>query len=276
MKAIALVVFLSVFGQSFDDEDPVKLSLAMDGQKALEIATKAYLVDNGWGGHSTSVKMRITNHKGRARERSFIAKALEIAGDGDMLLTIFSEPRDISGAFFLTHAHIGREDDMWMFLPAAGRLRKIVGAMQGQSYFGSHLSYENVTSHKFDEYGYTLFKPSDLQNDFLCSVINRTPKYADSGYSSQNVWIDQDEHLTHRIDCYERDRNGKEERTKKIELFEYKSYITPNGNFWRAGYILVTEYEDDKPTGAKTEIWQTNHQFPTNLIQRDFDPDRLK
>lgn len=54
-----------------------------------------------------------------------------------------SEPRDLSGSSYLVLERDAR-DDMFMYLPAVQRVRRIVGNMKSKPLWGTDLSYEDV------------------------------------------------------------------------------------------------------------------------------------
>lgn len=75
----------------------------------------------------------------------------------DERLMKFTAPADIAGSGFLQVSVSGR-DDTFVYLPALGRTRRIAGGQQGESFFGSDFSYEDITGIEPDDYTHTLLE----------------------------------------------------------------------------------------------------------------------
>lgn len=68
----------------------------------------------------------------------------EAQGEGRFgLMLQVNQPADLAGARYLLLERAGR-DDMYVYLPAVGRTRRIIGSMRGQPLWGTEFSYEDI------------------------------------------------------------------------------------------------------------------------------------
>lgn len=235
-------------------------------QRGLEIAEEADRRDRGFGDSVTEIVMRLISDDGRINERRLTWQTLESPDpqDGDRSLAVFHEPRDIAGTAFLTHTHINDEDDQWLYLPALKRVRRIASVNKTSAFVGSELAYEDLLSDEVEKFDYRWFRDEACGNE-TCFVLERRPRYEDSGYSRQLLWMDQGEYRVHRIDYY--DLDGMLEKT--LTLTDYRVYL---GRYWRAHEYLMENHQTEK----RTVLSFGPYEFQTGLTDGDFDPSALR
>lgn len=102
----------------------------------------------------TTMRMKLFDRHGRARERALTM--ISLRGDGDRLLIRFTFPNDIRGTGFLVWEHPDSDDERFLYLPALGRVRRIAGAETQESFVGSDFTYEDIGGREFDDYTYTI------------------------------------------------------------------------------------------------------------------------
>jgi Outer membrane lipoprotein-sorting protein len=82
--------------------------------------------------------MRRSDRQGRVRERSLVVSALQESGDrGDRVLVRFTGPGDIKGTGLLVWEYPAADDERALYLPALGRVQRIVGSEKQESFVGS-------------------------------------------------------------------------------------------------------------------------------------------
>lgn len=149
-------------------------------------------------------RMIIANAQGQQRTREIQAWNKRSPG-GDNMLIRFLAPADVSGTSFLMTG-----DDMWLYLPALGKVRRIAGHARKGSFMGSDLSYEDMES-----LGSTGFS-SDYTARLLGSgesggeavyVLELLPKAPETTYQKLNLWVSQGTFLPRQIEYY--DNGGK-------------------------------------------------------------------
>ena len=90
-----------------------------------------------------------------------LSRQLPMWADGeDRRLIKFTAPADIAGSGFLQIEDEGGTQTL-VYLPALGRTRRIAGGQQGESFFGSDFSYEDITGIEPEDYTHTLLDVKD-------------------------------------------------------------------------------------------------------------------
>lgn len=101
--------------------------------------------------------MTITTAGGQTLTREMQTWA---AGDAERLIK-FTAPADIAGSGFLTVTHEDGREERLVYLPALDRVRRIAGGQQGDAFFGSDFSYEDITGIDPDDYMQHLLEVRD-------------------------------------------------------------------------------------------------------------------
>lgn len=229
------------------------------------IAEEASRRDAGFGDSVAEITMTLTSADGRVRQRRLTWRMLEVPAkaEGDKSLVVFHEPRDIEGTAFLSVTNIGEPDDQWLYLPALKRVKRIAAANRSGSFMGSEFTYEDLLSDEVEKFDYRWLRdePCALGD---CFVLARRPRYPDSGYSRQIVWIDKGEYRTVKIDFYDLDG----ELQKTLTFADYRQYL---GRFWRAQELTMVNYQTQKQTLLSFD----DYELDTGLTDQDFDPSAL-
>ncbi len=256
MNKICLLVILSFISNS-------AYALTAE-EKGLEIITELNKRDTGFADSKATLKMRLTNRAGDESIRLLKMKTLEVTGDGDKTLIIFSSPRDIKGTAFLSFTHALVADEQWLYLPALKRVKRISSSNKSGPFLGSEYAFEDLTSFEVAKYDYKYLR-DEVVEGITCFVIELFPKYEHSGYTRQIVWVDQDRYIVIKVDYYDRKKS-----LLKTQLFkDYQQYLN---QYWRAGEQLMTNFQNGKSTAL---LWE-NYQFGLGLTERDFDKNTLK
>lgn len=235
-------------------------------QRGREIAEESARRDVGFGDTVTELTMTLSNAEGRQRMRRLTWQTLEARGigEGDRSLTVFHEPRDIEGTAFLSYTHIDRDDDQWLYLPALKRVKRIASTNKSSAFVGSEFAYEDLLSDEVEKFDYQWLEDSAC-GVWQCFVVERRPRYANSGYTRQVVWIDQHEFRPVNIDYYDR----KDRLKKTLALEDYRRYLD---RYWRAHVMRMNNHQTQKTTVLSF----SDFEFQTGLTERDFDPSVLR
>ncbi len=235
-------------------------------EKGREVATELSRRDEGFGDTTAELKMELVNAEGRSRTRKLRWKTLEVLepGEGDKSLTIFQEPRDVEGTAFLSYTHIEGDDDQWLYLPSLKRVKRIAAANKSSAFVGSEFAYEDLLSDELERFDY-LWLRDEACGNWQCSVVERRPRYQNSGYSRQIIWIDRNEYRPIRITYYDL----KNRLLKTLTFQDYRQYLE---RFWRAQVMRMENHQTKKTT----VLTFSDYQFQTGLTPRDFEPDALR
>jgi len=234
--------------------------------KGLEIAKEIDHRDIGFGDSRTELEMQLTNRHGEKSVRKLRIATLENPDPdaGDKSLTVFSYPRDIKGTAFLSYTKILAPDDQWLYLPALKRVKRISSANKSGPFVGSEFAYEDIVSFEVGKYSYKWIRDEDC-GAVQCFVVERFPKYENSGYTRQVVWVDKKEYRIQKVDFYDR----KETLLKTLVQSDFKQYL---GKYWRPLKMVMKNVQ----TGKATQLAFAPYQFRVNVNENDFTPNRLK
>lgn len=256
MNNVLLAVFLMVTWSV--------LSAETAEEKGLSISQEAQRRDSGWSDLKATMMMVLRNSRGEESSRLLETRSLEVLGDGDKSLTIFSYPADIRGTAFLSHTHPTRPDEQWLYLPALKRIKRISSSNKSGPFMGSEFAYEDLASQEVEKYSYRYLRNVTYQGKEHF-VIERYPQYKRSGYKRQLVWLDVENYRVTKIEFYDR----KNSLLKVLTFHGYAQYL---GRFWRANEMRMENLQTGKSTVLR---WQ-EYTFQSGLTDRDFDRNVLK
>lgn len=140
--------------------------------------------------------------KGKSRKVNRLEIMRTDDGKGTVCqLVEFLAPADVRGTKFLSITTPGEEDQMWLYLPAVGRERRIAGSAASGKFMGTDFTFEEITaSAKMWE----PYKPERMADETLegrkCYVLKLTPQSSDCLYGAVILWIWQEELLPIRIE----------------------------------------------------------------------------
>lgn len=150
-------------------------------------------------GSEAVVSMTIVNAQGQTRERRLsLATKLYDGGKTEKRIYRFSSPADVDGTGVLVFDYEREADDVWVYLPALRKTRRIVSAQRSESFMGSEFAYADLNVPSLEDYDYKL-SGEDRVGAERCWVIDVLPKTSDTakseGYSHKTYWVSQDKHV---------------------------------------------------------------------------------
>ena len=174
-------------------------------ERGLAIALAADQRDSGWQDNASAMRMLLRNRSGAESTRQLRRQALETdeEGAGDKSILVFDAPRDIQGTALLSHTRILEADHQWLYLPALKRVKRISSGNKSGPFVGSEFAYEDLVSQEVKKYDYRFIR-EEACGDLTCAVVERYPRYKNSGYRRQIVWWDTEEFRIQRIQFYDR------------------------------------------------------------------------
>ncbi len=235
-----------------------------DEQKGLQIIEEVDRRDTGFEDNIAELEMVLNNRQGDHSVRKLKMKTLEVIGDGDKSLSIFSTPRDVKGTAFLSFTHALEPDEQWLYLPALKRVKRISSSNKSGPFLGSEFAYEDLTSFEVPKFKYKYLR-DEVVDGIDSFVIETYPQYEHSGYTRQIVWVDKQRYIPIKIDYYDR-------KNDLLKTLTYKNYQQYLGQFWRAAEMAMQNHQTGKSTVL---LWQ-EYKFKNGFSDRDFDRNTLK
>ncbi|CAA6809844.1 MAG: Outer membrane lipoprotein-sorting protein [uncultured Sulfurovum sp.] len=229
----------------------------------MEIAEKSDKVTDGFGSSIAKTEMVLINASGQKSTRQLEMKTLE-GDNGDKSISTFLTPADVKGTKTLTHEHVERDDDQWLYLPALKRVKRIASSNKSGSFMGSEFSYEDIGNQNYNKFTYG-DKVEEVELDGeACYKGERIPKDKNSGYTKQVSWVSKDKFLLKQVEYYDR----KSELLKTAVFSDYKQIE----GIWRVGKIVMRNHQNDK----STELTWKEEKLKVGLTAKEFNKRVLK
>ena len=118
----------------------------------------------------------------------------------------FNDPPDVAGTGLLQIEHGDADDDLWIYLPALRKARRLVASNKKDSFVGSDFSYGDISLPKVDRYHHVL-RGTEVLDGATCHVVESTPASDvvrnNSGYSRKVTWVRADNFLEAKVEYYD-------------------------------------------------------------------------
>lgn len=180
---------------------------------------------------SALVTLSITDKSGATRIRTNTIVSKKYSDGTEKRLLRFQSPAEVQGTTILIHDYRDRQDDMWIYLPALKRVRRIVSSEKGKSFMGSEFTNADISSPPSADF---INKHSGGSGENGVWIIESTPATAalenDYGYARRVSVFDKKSLQLNRIDFFD-DNNA---NVKTIEVVA----VEQTGN---AGNYMIKE-----------------------------------
>jgi outer membrane lipoprotein-sorting protein len=179
-------------------------------------------------GSEAVIKMTVLGEGGQAREREIsMATKLYDGGKTEKRIYRFLSPADVQGTGILVYDYETKPDDVWIYLPALRKTRRVVTNQRAQSFMGSEFSYGDLNIPSLDDFNYTLVK-EEASGGEPCYVIDLVPKSKEiaeaEGYSKKTYWVSKAKMAVVRGLYYDKDgKLLKELIAQDIKLLDPKN-----------------------------------------------------
>jgi len=216
-------------------------------------------------GSEAQVKMTTVDDKGQSRERELsMATKLYDGGKTEKRVYRFVSPADVQGTSILVFDYEAKPDDVWIYLPALRKTRRVVSSQKAQSFMGSEFSYGDLNIPALDDFDYKLVKEEAVKGE-PCWVIDLTPKSKDvadsDGYSKKTYWVSKDKYTVVRGLYY--DKDGK---LLKELVAENIKLLDPKNKRYRAMHMEMI----NKQNGRKSVFESSKIAFSPNTKDEYF------
>ena len=183
------------------------LVISASAQEARQIIGKSHDVVKVSSFEAVST-LTITDSKGNQRIRQSSMASLSLPDGTEKRIIKFLSPAEVSGTGILIFDYPEKSDDMWIYLPALRKTRRIVSREKSKSFMGSEFSNANMTAPGLEDFSYTLLGEEDhLGNS--CYKIESVPistRLEDEyGYSRSVSWVDKNTYLVREISYFDFD-----------------------------------------------------------------------
>jgi hypothetical protein len=196
------------------------------------------------GSMSANINLSITEKGGASRSRT-ISMTTKSYPDGlEKRFIRFIEPADVRGTAMLVIDNKSLTDEMWIYLPALKKTRRIVSSEKGKSFMSSEFSNADMSSPALSDFINKHIMGSGFENQW---IIESTPinedKADEYGYSRKVSYISIDKYQILKMEFYNYDN-------ELFKIIEIKSiYPLQDGKF-----IIKNMTANNILTNRKSEI----------------------
>ncbi|MBS3812119.1 MAG: outer membrane lipoprotein-sorting protein [Halanaerobiales bacterium] len=246
MKKILILTLIMIFtfGVFISADD-------LTGKEIISRVDQEIKIDN----KLMEEEMILISDSGTERSRSLNIWNKQGQDDEKMLLK-FTEPANIKGTGFLM---IG--DDMWLYLPALGKIKRIAGSAKKGNFMGSDLSYEDMealgNTGFLDDYEVEKLSNNKV-DDKETYHLKLMPTDKDLSYTKLEMLVDKDLFLPVKIDYYTND--GK--LLKTLRTYDHQKI---------SGHNIAMRMEmENVESGSKTILKVYKVEFSDELKKEIF------
>jgi outer membrane lipoprotein-sorting protein len=220
----------------------VSLAAALTGSEILD---RVRAVTSASDRRATAT-MTITDKSKRVQARTM---KMVMKGDNKLMMT-FQSPADLRGVTFMSTS----TENMWIYLPAQGRVRRISGSSADQGFGGSDFSYTEMANLSFADED----KVEKVEETELDSSVAWLLTMKNGAGAKSRLWVEQARFLPLRVEKLGVDGKA----TKRIDFSEFAN----QGESWVPGHIEMQDIGRGSRTELKLEELKMNTGVKDNLF----------
>jgi hypothetical protein len=262
MKSIFLIFVLLLPSALLAQSDLTANEIVDRAQTAIKV--------KGVQGVSTMI---IIDDKGRERVRK-IAQVTKLYDNGDTekRLIRFLEPADVKGTGLLTFDYKEKDDDLWLYMPALRKTRRIVSTEKAKNFMGSEFTYADMTPPAMSDFTF-----NKLENETIdgveCYQIEWIPANEDiaieNGFGRRITFVGTDDFVIRKSVYY--DLDGELEKELIIHGIQE---LDPEKNRYRASEMEMINHQNGRRSVLKTEQIEfkpniSDDYFTTRYLERE-------
>ena len=179
-----------------------------------------------------------------------------------MRFTRFTAPQDIRGTSTLMVEHSNGDDDIWIYLPALKKTRRLVASNKRDSYVGTDFSYGDIIGFRTSDWRNEILRrePIDGADCFVIQSSARTPQVAEtSGYSKRLGWIRADNFVLVKSEQY--DRAG---GLQKVLTVDDIQQVSRSPERWQAMRLQMKNVQSGHRTVIALRDFRANQGIPSD------------
>jgi hypothetical protein len=197
---------------------------------------------------AANINLTIIEKNGSTRSRT-ISMTTKSYPDGlEKRFIRFVEPADVRGTSMLVVDNKNTADEMWIYLPALKKTRRIVTSEKGKSFMSSEFSNADMASPSVSDFAHRHLEKSGTNNQWNIESIPVNEDKADEyGYSKKISYISINNNQVQKMEFY----NFENELFKIIEIKSI--FPLTDGK-----YMVKDMIANNLSTNRKSEILFTN------------------
>ena len=180
--------------------------------------------------------------------------------DRSKVMMKFFKPAEMRGAGLLMIEKPTR-NDMMIYLPELGRVKRVTKHMSSASVFGTDFSYEEFERIQGIAKDAPMSRLTDsVAQDRPAYVLEVRPEQDDSAYERIRSWIDKDTCVALRAEFFERG-----EKPRKVMTVD-PGVVTREGDIWVGREMLMRDLRDETETVMRIEEVDVESDIPRKIF----------
>ncbi len=212
----------------------------------------------------STVNLTITEKNGsvRTRKLNMITKSYD---DGTIKRMVkFLDPADVRGTAMLIIDSKDAQDDMWIYLPALKKTRRIVSTEKGKSFMSSEFSNADMSSGSNADFKIRHLPESGKTDTWIIENVPVSDDKADEyGFSKKVTYLEKSSLKTKKIDFYNFDG----------ELFKTIEIVATQPLTGKEGYVMTDMVAKNHLNGRSSRVKfdqvNTTASIPDNTFLAD-------
>jgi outer membrane lipoprotein-sorting protein len=248
------------------------LACAQTEWTAYQIANRAQEAIRVKGVMAVSI-MRIVDEKGRERVRRIkqVTKLYD-NGETEKRLIRFLAPADVKGVGLLTYDYKDQDDDLWLYMPALRKTRRIVSSEKSKNFMGSEFTYADMTPPALNDFTFNKLAEETV-NGVLCYTIEWLPNdeeiAEENGFSRRIAYVGREDFVIRKSVYYDLDG----ELHKELTVHAIKELDTVNHKY-RAVKLEMVNLQNNRKSYLENESLEFNSDidddyFTTRYLERE-------
>ncbi|MBI1889557.1 MAG: outer membrane lipoprotein-sorting protein [Burkholderiales bacterium] len=177
----------------------------------------------------TIYRMDLLDAFGKVQQSREIELYFKKGSDIESTLFKFTAPPVVQGTGLLIEDAGKSVNDIWMYVPATRRIRRISGTEKTNWFMGTEFTHEDFEDYKIASYSFNLAKEDSCGEKQTCYVIEATPSSPQereaSGYLKKIYWVEKTSLYPIRIDYVAKSGDV----SKRLEVRK----LAKQGKYWR-------------------------------------------
>jgi uncharacterized protein len=243
-------------------------SVQAQAPSADELMLRSYQA-NRLDSSLSNATFRLLSSSGQERVRKTYG-ATKLASDGQLNRRVvrFLSPTDVRNTTSLLIENSKGEDEIWVYLPALKKARRIAGSGKKGSFFGTDLSYGDVVGHKPDAWKHRWLREEQFQGQ-ACDVVESLPASAaiadESGYSKRISWLARPHHMALKVEML--DSGG---APLKTVLSSELKLVDPARGKWQAMKLEAKNTQTGHATFISMERFEANVALAEDMFSQRY------
>lgn len=142
---------------------------------------------------------------GSTQRRNLSGVAKLIGQSAQARLIRISAPADMAGVATLTIERGANADDLWIYLPAMRRVRRLVTSNRADPWVGSDFSFGDILGHKVGDWHHEVAGSERLDDGDAWQIDSRPASVSithETGYGRRRSWVRKSDFALLRCDFY--------------------------------------------------------------------------